>query len=104
VQSDPIIIGSGQAGNPLWVSPSDRGGTVALIEHVHLGETCNNPGRTSSKTMVTSAQIAEHEQRWWVPPARHQRGSGVSQAGGMTGRAGGGSSSTRSGGGERRDL
>jgi hypothetical protein len=36
---DGIILGSGQAGNPLWDSLTDRGWNVALVEKAHLGET-----------------------------------------------------------------
>ncbi len=66
---DAIIIGSGQAGNPLWDSLTDRGWTVALIEKDHLGGTCINYGCTPTKTMVASAQIAYYARnaaRWGV--------------------------------------
>ena len=69
MQYDAIIIGSGQAGNPLWDSLTDRGWTVALIEHAHLGGTCNNTGCTPTKTLVASAQIAHYARnaaRWGV--------------------------------------
>ena len=66
---DAIIIGSGQAGNPLWESLTDRGWTVALIEKDHLGGTCINYGCTPTKTMVASAQVAHYARnaaRWGV--------------------------------------
>jgi pyruvate/2-oxoglutarate dehydrogenase complex dihydrolipoamide dehydrogenase (E3) component len=66
---DAIIIGSGQAGNPLWDSLTDQGWTVALIEKDHLGGTCINYGCTPTKTMVASAQIAHYARnaaRWGV--------------------------------------
>jgi pyruvate/2-oxoglutarate dehydrogenase complex dihydrolipoamide dehydrogenase (E3) component len=66
---DAIIIGSGQAGNPLWDSLTDRGSTVALIEQAHLGGTCINTGCTPTKTMVASAQVAYYARnaaRWGV--------------------------------------
>ena len=66
---DAIILGSGQAGNPLWDSLTDRGWTVALIEKAHLGGTCINYGCTPTKTMVASAQIAYYARnaaRWGV--------------------------------------
>jgi pyruvate/2-oxoglutarate dehydrogenase complex dihydrolipoamide dehydrogenase (E3) component len=66
---DAIIIGSGQAGNPLWDSLTDRGWTVALIEQAHLGGTCINTGCTPTKTMVASAQVAHYARnaaRWGV--------------------------------------
>ncbi|HWU36312.1 MAG TPA: mercuric reductase [Candidatus Acidoferrum sp.] len=66
---DAIIIGSGQAGNPLWESLTDKGWTVALIEKDHLGGTCINYGCTPTKTMVASAQVAHYARnaaRWGV--------------------------------------
>jgi pyruvate/2-oxoglutarate dehydrogenase complex dihydrolipoamide dehydrogenase (E3) component len=66
---EAIIIGSGQAGNPLWDSLTDRGWTVALIERDHLGGTCINYGCTPTKTMVASAQVAHYARngaRWGV--------------------------------------
>jgi pyruvate/2-oxoglutarate dehydrogenase complex dihydrolipoamide dehydrogenase (E3) component len=66
---DAIIIGSGQAGNPLSESLTDRGLTVALIEKAHLGGTCINTGCTPTKTMVASAQVAHYARtaaRWGV--------------------------------------
>jgi pyruvate/2-oxoglutarate dehydrogenase complex dihydrolipoamide dehydrogenase (E3) component len=66
---DAIIIGSGQAGNPLSQGLADRGWTVALIEKEHLGGTCINTGCTPTKTMVASAQVAHyarHAARWGV--------------------------------------
>lgn len=66
---DAIIIGSGQAGNPLWDSLTERRWTVALIEQAHLGGTCINTGCTPTKTMVASAQVAHYSRnaaRWKV--------------------------------------
>ena len=57
---DAIIIGSGQAGNPLAHHLADRGWKVALVESGHLGGTCVNTGCTPTKTMVASAQIAHY--------------------------------------------
>jgi dihydrolipoamide dehydrogenase len=57
---DAIIIGSGQAGNPLSQKLADNGWTVALIEKEHLGGTCVNTGCTPTKTMLASAQIAHY--------------------------------------------
>jgi len=58
-----IIIGSGQAGNPLAHNLADDGWTVALIERDHLGGSCVNYGCTPTKTMVASAQIAHYARR-----------------------------------------
>jgi pyruvate/2-oxoglutarate dehydrogenase complex dihydrolipoamide dehydrogenase (E3) component len=66
---DAIIIGSGQAGNPLAQNLADKGWTVALIEKSHLGGTCINTGCTPTKTMIASAQVAYYARnagRWGV--------------------------------------
>jgi dihydrolipoamide dehydrogenase len=57
---DAIVIGSGQAGNPLAQKLADQGWTVALIEKEHLGGTCVNTGCTPTKTMIASAQVAHY--------------------------------------------
>lgn len=66
---DAIVIGSGQAGNPLAHRLADKGWKVALIEKAHLGGTCINTGCTPTKTMVASAQVAHYARqaaRWGV--------------------------------------
>jgi pyruvate/2-oxoglutarate dehydrogenase complex dihydrolipoamide dehydrogenase (E3) component len=66
---DAIVIGSGQAGNPLAFNLADQGWTVALIEKEHLGGTCINTGCTPTKTMIASAQVAHyarHAGQWGV--------------------------------------
>src|SRR5262249_51664697 len=66
---DAIVIGSGQAGNPLSQKLADRGWTVALIEREHLGGTCINTGCTPTKTMIASAQVAYYARnagKWGV--------------------------------------
>jgi pyruvate/2-oxoglutarate dehydrogenase complex dihydrolipoamide dehydrogenase (E3) component len=71
---DAIVIGSGQAGNPLSYRLADEGWKVALVEKSHLGGTCINTGCTPTKTMVASAQVAHYARnaaRWGV------RASGV---------------------------
>src|SRR5712664_3899655 len=55
---DAIIIGSGQAGNPLSRSLAAAGWKTALIEREHVGGTCVNEGCTPTKTMVASARVA----------------------------------------------
>ena len=57
---DAIIIGSGQAGNPLAMSLAHSGMKVILIEksEMHLGGTCLNDGCTPSKTLIASAKVA----------------------------------------------
>jgi len=66
---DGIIIGSGQAGNPLAHHLADLGWSVALIEEKDLGGTCINVGCTPTKTMVHRAQVAHYARnaaRWGV--------------------------------------
>jgi pyruvate/2-oxoglutarate dehydrogenase complex dihydrolipoamide dehydrogenase (E3) component len=66
---DAIIIGSGQAGNPLAYALADLGWSVALIEEKFLGGTCINVGCTPTKTMVHRAQVAHYARnaaRWGV--------------------------------------
>lgn len=60
---DAIIIGSGQAGNPLAHKLADRGWQVAMIEKAHLGGSCINYGCTPTKTMLASARIAHLARR-----------------------------------------
>lgn len=66
---DAIVIGSGQAGNPLSDKLADQGGNVALIERSHLGGTCINTGCTPTKTRIAGAQVAHsvrNASRWGV--------------------------------------
>jgi pyruvate/2-oxoglutarate dehydrogenase complex dihydrolipoamide dehydrogenase (E3) component len=66
---DAIIVGSGQAGNPLAHRLADLGWSVALIEMKYLGGTCINVGCTPTKTMVHRAQVAHYARnaaRWGV--------------------------------------
>jgi pyruvate/2-oxoglutarate dehydrogenase complex dihydrolipoamide dehydrogenase (E3) component len=66
---DAIIIGSGQAGNPLAYRLADIGWKVALIEKGNVGGTCINTGCTPTKTMVQRAQITHYARdasRWGV--------------------------------------
>lgn len=81
---DAIVIGSGQAGNPLTQKLASNGAKVAIIEPGPLGGTCVNFGCTPTKTMVASAQVAHYARnakRWGVVaehvgvdlPAIHKR-------------------------------
>jgi pyruvate/2-oxoglutarate dehydrogenase complex dihydrolipoamide dehydrogenase (E3) component len=66
---DAIIIGSGQAGNPLAYRFAELGWQVALMEKRNVGGTCINTGCTPTKTMVQRAQIAHYAKnaaRWGV--------------------------------------
>ncbi len=55
---DAIIIGSGQAGNPLAKKLAAAGWKVAVIERRFVGGTCINVGCTPTKTMIASGRIA----------------------------------------------
>ena len=55
---DAIILGSGQAGNPLASALSSKGKRTALIERALVGGTCVNYGCTPTKTLVASAEVA----------------------------------------------
>src|SRR5260370_1683431 len=66
---DAIVIGSGQAGNPLSQDLADIGWNVALIERAQIGGTCINTGCTPTKTMVASARVADyarHSGKWGI--------------------------------------
>ena len=74
---DAIVIGSGQAGNPLSQKLADRGWSVALIEQDHLGGTCINTGCTPTKTMIAwfsrrperPSKMRYVPQSVWRPPS-----------------------------------
>src|SRR5438445_2371250 len=55
---DAIIIGSGQAGNPLAKALANAGRKTALGERAYVGGTCINYGCTPTKTMVASGRVA----------------------------------------------
>ena len=60
---DAIVIGAGQAGNPLSRSLAGAGWRTALVERAHVGGTCINEGCTPTKTMVASARVAHLARR-----------------------------------------
>jgi len=55
---DAIIIGTGQAGNPLANSLAGAGWKTAVVEKEFVGGSCINVGCTPTKTMVASARVA----------------------------------------------
>ena len=55
---DYIIIGSGQAGNPLATKLSKAGKKTALIERKLIGGSCINAGCMPTKTLIASAHVA----------------------------------------------
>ncbi|MGI4884102.1 MAG: mercuric reductase [Janthinobacterium lividum] len=54
-QYDALIIGSGQAGNPLATALAKAGRRVALIEKAQLGGSCINYGCVPTKTLLAAA-------------------------------------------------
>jgi pyruvate/2-oxoglutarate dehydrogenase complex dihydrolipoamide dehydrogenase (E3) component len=57
-QYDCLILGSGQAANPLATALGNAGRSTMLVERIHIGGTCINEGCTPTKTMVASARVA----------------------------------------------
>ena len=62
-QVDAIIVGTGQAGNPLALALSKAGKKTVIIENKFVGGTCVNTGCTPTKTMIASAKSAEQARR-----------------------------------------
>jgi pyruvate/2-oxoglutarate dehydrogenase complex dihydrolipoamide dehydrogenase (E3) component len=62
-QYDAILIGAGQANNPLARTLAQAGWHVAIIEREHVAGTCINEGCTPSKTMIASARVAHMARR-----------------------------------------
>jgi pyruvate/2-oxoglutarate dehydrogenase complex dihydrolipoamide dehydrogenase (E3) component len=60
---DAVIIGSGQAGNPLAVKLAIAGRKVALVEKAHIGGSCVNVGCSPTKTMEASGKAAHMVRR-----------------------------------------
>src|ERR1700759_1287778 len=60
---DAVIIGSGQAGNPLARALAKAGKKTAVIEKKHVGGTCVNEGCTPTKTVVASGRVAYIDRR-----------------------------------------
>ena len=60
---DAIVLGSGQAGNPLTTALAGKGKRTAMIERAAVGGTCVNYGCTPTKTMVASAEVAQVARR-----------------------------------------
>ena len=55
---DAVIIGVGQAGNPLAGALAKAGQRVIIVERDVVGGTCVNRGCTPTKTMIASARVA----------------------------------------------
>ncbi|HLZ87342.1 MAG TPA: mercuric reductase [Puia sp.] len=58
VKYDAIIIGSGQAANPLAKKLAAAGWKTALIEKKWIGGCCINVGCTPTKTLIASGRVA----------------------------------------------
>ena len=58
IKYDAIIIGSGQAANPLAGKLAAAGWKTALIEKKWIGGTCVNVGCTPTKTLIASGRVA----------------------------------------------
>lgn len=84
IKKDAILIGSGQAANPLSLKLSEAGWQVALIEKSedHLGGTCVNVGCTPSKTLIGSARAMydiNHSKQHGISVATPHLNFGVTQ-------------------------
>jgi pyruvate/2-oxoglutarate dehydrogenase complex dihydrolipoamide dehydrogenase (E3) component len=55
---DAVIIGTGQAGQPLARARGRAGRRTAIVERDHVGGICINHGCTPTKTMVASGRVA----------------------------------------------
>jgi len=60
---DALVLGSGQAGNPLARILAESGRRTALVERAHVGGSCINFGCTPTKTLVASARVAHLARR-----------------------------------------
>ena len=60
---DVLIVGGGQAGNPLAFALAKAGRKVALAERKHLGGSCVNFGCTPTKAAIASARVAHLARR-----------------------------------------
>ena len=55
---DAVILGSGQAGNPLARAMAAAGHRTAIVEEAWVGGTCVNVGCTPTKAMIASGRVA----------------------------------------------
>jgi pyruvate/2-oxoglutarate dehydrogenase complex dihydrolipoamide dehydrogenase (E3) component len=58
MNTDVVVIGTGQAGVPLATALCKQGKNVVVVERAAPGGTCVNSGCTPTKTMIASAQAA----------------------------------------------
>ena len=58
MNTDVVVIGTGQGGVPLASKLASQGKSVVVIERAALGGTCVNSGCTPTKTMIASARAA----------------------------------------------
>jgi len=55
---DALILGSGQAGNPLAAALAKAGRKTCMVERAHVGGCCINEGCTPTKTLIASGRAA----------------------------------------------
>ena len=60
---DVLVIGAGQAADPLVHALAKAGKQVVLVERKHLGGSCANFGCTPTKAVIASARVAHLAQR-----------------------------------------
>jgi pyruvate/2-oxoglutarate dehydrogenase complex dihydrolipoamide dehydrogenase (E3) component len=60
---DALLIGSGQAANPLAKAFAEAGKRTVLVESRSIGGSCLNYGCTPTKTMIASARSADDVRR-----------------------------------------
>ena len=75
---DAVLVGAGQANNPLSRSLAGAGKRVALIEKGKIGGTCVNTGCTPTKTMLEEGRGAA---RLWPDEGRVEGKVRVSRRG-----------------------
>jgi len=63
IEFDAVVIGAGQAGPTLAMTPAGRSEKVALIEGELVGGSCVNHGRAPTKTLRKSARVAHLARR-----------------------------------------
>ncbi|HEV2355743.1 MAG TPA: FAD-dependent oxidoreductase, partial [Puia sp.] len=58
IKYEAILVGSGQAANPLARKLASAGWKTALIERQWIGGTCVNVGCTPTKALIASGRVA----------------------------------------------
>src|SRR3977135_1176536 len=71
-QYDAMVIGAGQAGEPLSTALAQAGRKTALIERVHVGGTCINEGCTPTKPLLRIPCDGRSSTAWLQEKSRSQ--------------------------------